>query len=209
MPVFALIKPAPGYLDLLLKYFEDTNNEMILFDSSLDNNFFRASNEGNSYDMRKIFDETLVKAFFEKAVTVVANHDTQTLQSMEAPIEAWFKPIDYALILLRDEDYPCVFYPDIYGAHYKGPGKDGKECETWLSKVDDLEKLLQSRCNNAYGMQRDYFDHASCIGWTREGDDTHSGYAVVLSNGDSGNKNMEIVKSYAGNFFFDMLKKSR
>lgn len=117
MPVFALIKPAPGYLDLLLKYFEDTNNEMILFDSSLHNNFFRASNEGNSYDIRKIFDETLVKAFFEKAVTVVANHDTQTLQSMEAPTEAWFKPIAYALILLRDEDYPCVFYPDIYGAH--------------------------------------------------------------------------------------------
>jgi hypothetical protein len=30
-----------------------------------------------------------------------------------------------------------------------------------------------------------------CIGWTREGDDKHTGCAVLLSNGEEGNKTME------------------
>ena len=38
-------------------------------------------------------------------------------------------------------------------------------------------KIVEGRSNYAYGMQRDYFDHANCIGWTREGDDEHSGCA--------------------------------
>lgn len=199
---------APGHSNLLLEYIKETNNEMSLFDSSLHRNFHLASTGGNSYDIRRIFDETLVKALPQKAVTVVANHDTQPLQALEAPVEAWFKPIAYALILLRDEGHPCVFYPDLYGAHYKDKGKDGNEYEIWLAKVDDLENLLHARRNNAFGMQRDYFDHANCIGWTREGDNDHSGCAVVLSNGDNGNKNMEIGKRYAGRKFIDMLGKN-
>ena len=199
---------APGHLNLLLEYIKDTNNEMSLFDSSLHNNFYNASNKRNNYDMRRIFDETLVKALPEKAVTVVANHDTQPLQALEAPVEGWFKPIAYALILLRAEGYPCVFYPDLYGTHYKDKGKDGNEHEIWLAKVDDLENMLHVRVSNAYGAQRDYFDHPNCIGWTREGDNDHRGCAVVLSNGDNGNKNMEIGKRYAGKKFIDKLGKN-
>ncbi|MEO8962632.1 MAG: alpha-amylase [Ginsengibacter sp.] len=198
---------APGQLNVLLEYIKETNNEMSLFDSSLHRNLHIASREGIRYDLRRIFDETLVKAFPEKAVTVVDNHDTQPLQALEAPVEAWFKPIAYALILLRDQGYPCVFYPDLYGAHYKDKGKDGNEYEIWLAKVDDLENLLHARGNYAFGVQRDYFDHANCIGWTREGDNDHSGCAVVLSNGDSENKNMEIGRRYAGKKFIDMLGK--
>lgn len=199
---------APGRLDLLLKYIEATQGTMSLFDSSLHQNFHNASIQGNKYDMRRILDETLVKAMPEKAVTIVDNHDTQPLQSLEAPVEAWFKPIGYALIMLRNEGYPCVFYPDLYGAHYRGKGKDGQDHEIWLAKVDELENLLLARNNYAYGTQRDYFDHQNCIGWTREGDDEHSGCAVVLSNGDNGNKIMEIGKRYAEKKFIDMLKKN-
>ena len=198
---------APGFLAALLKYIEATNGEMSLFDSSLHQNFHVASNMGNGYDMRNIFQETLVNVMPQKAVTVVANHDTQPLQALEAPVEAWFKPIAYALILLRDGGYPCVFYPDLYGAHYKDHGKDGNEYEIWMAKVEELEKLLQLRNEHAYGMQRDYFDHANCIGWTREGDDGHGGCAVVLSNGDNGNKMMEIGKRYAGKKMIDALGK--
>ena len=46
------------------------------------------------------------------AVTLVANHDTQPLQALEAPVEPWFKPLAYALILLRENGVPSVFYPD-------------------------------------------------------------------------------------------------
>jgi len=199
---------APGFLNLLLKYIEATNGEMSLFDSSLHQNFHIASCRGNKYDMRRILDETLLKAMPEKAVTLVDNHDTQPLQSLEAPVEAWFKPIAYSMILLRAEGYPCVFYPDLYGAHYTGKGKDGKDHEIWLEKVDEIENLLKARNNHAYGIQRDYFDHPNCIGWTREGDDEHSGCAVVISNGDNGNKNMEIGKRYNGKIFIDLLEKS-
>lgn len=200
---------APGHLDLLLKYIEATRQSMSLFDSSLHHNFYVASNSGNNYDMRKIFDDTLVKTLPSKCVTVVDNHDTQPLQALEAPVEHWFKPIAYALMLLRDEGYPSVFYPDLYGANYKDYGRDGKEYEIWLEKVNELEILLKARRNYSFGMQRDYFDHQNCIGWTREGDDEHTGCAIVLSNGDNGNKTMEIGKRYAGKIFIDMLKKNK
>lgn len=198
---------APGYLDLLLRYIEATEGQMSLFDASLHHNLYQASLQGKDYDMRKIFDDTLVRAMPDKAVTVVDNHDTQPLQSLEAPVEAWFKPIAYALILLRQEGYPCIFYPDLFGAHYKDHGKDGNEYEIFLDKVHELEALMQARKNYAYGMQRDYFDHGNCIGFTREGDEEHNGCAVVITNGEEGHKKMEIGKRYAGKIFVDMLQK--
>ncbi len=195
---------APGFLHLLTKYLDVTENVMHLFDSSLHHNLHRASRMGNNYDMRTIFDETLVMARPDKAVTLVDNHDTQPLQSLEAPVEPWFKPIAYALILLREKGYPCVFYPDLFGSIYKDHGRDGYEYEIFLNIVDGIETMLKARKDFAYGIQRDYFDHANCIGWTREGDDTHSGCAVVLSNGDAGTKKMEIGKRYAGKTFTDI-----
>jgi alpha-amylase len=141
------------------------------------------------------------------AVTVVDNHDTQPLQSLEAPVEKWFKPHAYALILLREGGYPCVFYPDLYGAHYVDKGPDGNDYEIFLDKCDHIEELLRARNQFAYGNQRDYLDHANCIGWTREGteENQHSGCAVLLSNGDDGFKLMEIGKAHSGKTFVDML----
>ncbi len=199
---------APGQLDLLLKYIDATRRSMSLFDSSLHHNLHQASKMGKDYNMAAIFDDTLVKAMPDKAVTVVANHDTQPLQALEAPVEPWFKPIAYALILLRNEGYPCVFYPDLYGANYKDSGSDGGEYNIYMPKVEHIEELMQARCDYAHGAQRDYFDHANCIGWIREGDEQHSGCAVVISNGDNGNKVMEIGKRYAGKIFIDMLEKN-
>lgn len=141
------------------------------------------------------------------AVTLTDNHDTQPLQALEAPVEPWFKPIAYALILLRQEGYPCIFYPDLFGCTYKDIGRDGNEYEIILNKVEGIEELLRARQLHAYGLQRDYFDHGNCIGWTREGDEEHIGCAVVLSNGDAGSKTMEIGKRYAGKTFKDILNK--
>jgi alpha-amylase len=199
---------APGLLPLLLRYAEATEGRMSLFDSSLQHNFHTASTCGNAYDMRQIFHETLTAAMPEKSVTLVDNHDTQPLQALEAPVEHWFKPIAYALILLRQEGYPCVFYPDLLGAVYKDKGSDGNEYEIFLDKVDELELLLKARTNFAYGIQTDYFDHPNCLGWTRAGDDVHQGCAILLSNGDAGNKTMNIGTMYAGKIFIDLLQKN-
>lgn len=198
---------APGFLHLLVKYIEATEGRMSLFDSSLQHNFHTASTMGNGYDMRQIFSETLTAVMPDKSVTLVDNHDTQPLQALEAPVEKWFKPLAYALILLRQEGIPCIFYPDLFGASYKDNGNDGNEYEIFLDKIEELESLITLRKNVAYGIQKDYFDHANCIGWVREGDDMHDGCVVVLSNGDAGNKTMNAGARYAGRKFKDSLNK--
>ncbi len=197
----------PDRLDLLLQYLDDTKQEMSLFDSPLHQNFYIASKSVNQYDMSKILEGSLVQASPQHAVTLVDNHDTQPMQSLEAPIEPWFKPLAYALILLREDGYPCVFYPDLYGCSYTDKGHDGQMHTVTLDKVEELETLLVLRKNNAYGLQRDYFDHPNCIGWTREGDEEHQGIAIVMCNGCEGYKYMEIGKRYAGKTFIDVLNK--
>jgi alpha-amylase len=197
---------APGNLDIMLKYIEITDGRVHLFDARLQNNFHRASKEGKTFNLSCIFENTLVSVKPELTVSLVSNHDTQPLQSLEAPVEPWFKPLAYALILLRREGYPCIFYPDLYGAHYVDSGKDGENHEIFLEKVNKLEELIRARALNAYGEQKDYFDHSGCIGWTRAGDSEHSGLAVLLSNDQAGFKTMELGKRYAGKEFVDFLQ---
>jgi alpha-amylase len=181
-------------VEALHHFIESTDGTVSLFDAPLHYNFHVASTSGNSYDMRQIFDNTLIQHQPSLAVTLVDNHDSQPLQSLESIVESWFKPIAYALILLRREGYPCIFYGDYYGAHYKDYGKDGNEYEIWLDNHQFLlDKFLLARQTYAYGDQYDYFDHANTIGWTRLGDDEHpGGMAVVLSNGEDGSKSMEV-----------------
>ncbi len=181
-------------IEALHHFISVTRGDVLLFDAPLHLNFSIASSQGNNYDMRQIFDNTLVQQQPALAVTLVDNHDSQPLQALESVVEGWFKPLAYALILLRRDGYPCVFYGDYYGAHYKDKGNDGNEYEIWLDSHQWLiDKFLHARRTSAYGEQYDYFDHANTLGWTRLGDDEHpGGMAVVLSNGDAGTKYMEV-----------------
>jgi alpha-amylase len=199
---------APGDLPKMVKYIEATEGSMSLFDAALHHNLYDASTSGNNYDLRTIFDGSLVQNLPELAVTVVDNHDTQPLQSLEAPVEAWFKPLAYALILLRESGYPCLFYPDLYGAHYTDKGRDGQDHEIFLDKVAKIEELLAARQQFAYGEQHDYFDHANCIGWVRtgSGEQPNSGCAVVICNGDEGFKKMHIGGQFTGREYIDFLQ---
>lgn len=179
--------------DALKNFLDVTDGTMMLFDVQLHYNFARASKEGSDFNLQTIFDDTLVKDHPTHAVTLVSNHDTQPLQSLESVVEGWFKPIGYALILLRRDGYPCVFSADYYGAHYKDHGKDGNEHEVWMDSHQWLiDHFLMARRDHAYGDQYDYFDHPNCIGWTRLGTEEDSrGMAVLISNGDDGVKHME------------------
>lgn len=193
--------------DLLLKYIEVTEGRMHLFDSVLHHKFHYASKAGSGYNLTTIFDNTLIAAKPELSVTFVENHDTQPLQALEAVVEQWFKPIAYAIILLRDKGYPCIFYPDLYGTGYTGKGADGNDYDIHLPKVEKLEDLLVLRKQYAYGLQHDYIDHPNCIGWTREGVDEieNSGLAVLISNEGEAHKFMEVGKQHAGRKFIDYL----
>ena len=145
---------------------------MSLFDVPLHYNLWQASKNPTSYDMRRIFDGTLVQRAPDNAVTFVDNHDTQPGQSLESWVEAWFKPIGYALVLLRAAGYPCVFSADYYGS----AGEPGKPWTAITPMRRVLDKLLELRQTWARGTQRDYFVDGKYIGWTRE-----RGLAVAIS----------------------------
>ncbi len=185
-----------GDLGRLLYYLDSVDNEMSLFDVALHYNIFNAGQQGESYDLRHILDNTLVSARPENAVTFVDNHDTQLGQSLQSFVDDWFKPLAYALILLRKDGLPCVFYTDYYG----NPANN-------RPLVPNLGKLIKLRHAYAYGEQEDYFDEEHLIGWVRKGSPDHpgSGIAVVLSNAEGGSKKMCMGKDYAGVSFYDAL----
>ena len=197
----------PDHVETLHNYITHTHGKMSLFDAPLHRNFHEASQAGDHYDMRRILDNTLMQQQPALAVTLVENHDTQPLQALESPVADWFKPLAYAIILLRQEGYPCVFYPDYYGAAYRDNGRDGRAYNITLNPVPELPALLKLRQERAYGIQRDYWDHPDTIGWTRQGDDDHprSGLAVLLSDGPGGSRWMEVGRRHSGARFADHL----
>ncbi|MBO1702359.1 alpha-amylase [Eubacterium callanderi] len=181
-------------VETLEHYFKVCNWSMSLFDVPLHFKFHQASCEGQAFDMGSLLENTLVAAFPDKAVTFVDNHDTQPGQSLESWVQEWFKPQAYAVILLRESGYPCIFYGDYYAMPHDN-----------LPAVIGLEMLLRVRSLYAYGQQHDYFDDANIVGWTREGDVEHpdSGIGVLLSNGPEGEKRMYIGVVFAGQSFRD------
>jgi len=170
-----------------------------VFDVSLHNNFHTASRSGGNYDMRRILQGTLMQQRPLNAVTFVENHESQPLQALETPVEPWFKPLAYALILLRQEGYPCIFYADYYGATYEDYGKDDNTYRVYLPSHRWLiDIFLQVRRQYVYGFQYDYFDHGNCIGWTCLGNREHpKALAVIMSDGPAGWKWMEVGKPHA------------
>lgn len=191
----------------LRNYVDLTEGRMQLFDSMLHHNFYQAALAGNSYDMQQIFSNTLVESHPQLSVTFVDNHDSQPLQSLEAYVDFWFRPLAYAMILLREQGIPCIFYPDLYGTKYTDTDHEGNTHEVELIGVDSLATMTRIRKDLSYGLQRDYLDHPNCIGWTREGAEEQpgSGIAVLLSNGDEGTKHMEMGQGHAGKVFIDAL----
>jgi alpha-amylase len=154
--------------------------------------------------MRQIFDNTLTKSRPQSSVTFVDNHDTQPLQSLESTVDYWFKPLANALILLREQGIPCVFYPSIYGTKYSEM-VDDEEIHIELNAVPGLRQMMMVRKHVSYGSQHDYFDHPNTIGWVREGDPgkDFSGCVVLMTNGSEGFKTMAAGKHHAGKVFVD------
>lgn len=111
-----------------------------------------------------------------------------------------FKPLAYALILLRPDGYP---YVSPYPLHLTSvnlpnhPGSIGSSCVFWgdlygtsgpnpQQPVSQLSDLIRARKLFAYGEMREYRDHANCVGWVRVGNEEHEGCAVVVCNGEEG-----------------------
>lgn len=180
----------------LTHYLDIQKNAFSLFDVPLHFEFMKAATSNGYYDMGGIFNNSLVKARPGNAVTFVDNHDTQPGQALSSFIPGWFKPIAYALILLRQAGIPCVFYGDYYGIPHDN-----------IAPLQVLPKLLKLRKCYAYGGQTDYFDDNSLVGFTRTGDVEHpdSGMAVLLTDSVAGTKKMKVGEKFAGQLFYDSL----
>ncbi len=178
--VFAVGEYIPQHKDRtdeLHQFLMDTAGSMSLFDVPLQTKFNWAStaNPRNSFDLGSLGYGTLSSEQPTLAVTFVESHDTQRLQALEQPVEAWFKPWAYAFILLREQGYPCIFIADWTGAEYENVKMPSHK---WV-----LQRLLAARKHYAYGPQLDYLDHRNTIGWTRLGDREHpKPMAVLISN---------------------------
>lgn len=177
-----------GDVTKLLNYLDEVHDQFSLFDVPLHYRFYDACQKEN-YDMSKILDNTLVKCKSSNAVTFVDNHDTQPSQGLQSWIDDWFKPLAYALILLRIDGYPCVFYGDYYGIKHNHI----------QSKSEMLDKLLYLRKHYLTSQQVDYFDDPHIIGWVNDK------MVCIMSHNESGNKKMLVDKKYAGKVFFDFM----
>ncbi|HLL90295.1 MAG TPA: alpha-amylase [Tepidisphaeraceae bacterium] len=178
-------------VDALHWYLGRTEGGMSLLDVPLHVKFRTASVSGSGFDMRTLFDRTLVREQPALAVTFVDNHDTQPCQALESWVEPWFKPSAYALILLRRDGYPCVFAADLRESDY-GEGR------RWVKLHDHsflVNRFLDARRRYNHGNQHDYFDHPNTIGWVRTGDAEHHGaMAVLMTNGAAGSKWMNVYR---------------
>ncbi|KAF2442633.1 glycoside hydrolase family 13 protein [Karstenula rhodostoma CBS 690.94] len=186
-----------GDVDQMIPWLEEMHHRFSLYDAPLVYNFSTISTSTGA-DLRKVFDDTLVQRFPEKAVTVVMNHDTQPGSTVETHIEGWFKPLAYSLILLREQGYPCVFYGDMYGM--QGDRAEPPSCGGKLADLVLARKLY------AYGSQDDYYDDPNCIGWVRRGTWDHpAGMAVVMSNEGPGEIKMAVGDMHKGQIWTDVL----
>ncbi|MDO4721005.1 MAG: alpha-amylase [Peptostreptococcaceae bacterium] len=181
----------------LQDYLTDTSANIDLFDVGLHFSLYCASKAGKDYDLRRIFDDSIVRSDRTLSVTFVDNHDSQPGQSLESWVEDWFRPIAYALILLRKDGYPTIFYGDLFGI---GDGS------LYAGMGEPLKKLIELRRNYAYGEQEDHFEDPHLIGFIRHGDEGHPGKLITLiSNGEGGSLRLFVGEELKGRCFFDYL----
>ncbi|KAJ8506879.1 hypothetical protein ONZ45_g10656 [Pleurotus djamor] len=167
--MFAVSEYWSGDIKKILPWIRAFKGETSFFDVPLHMNFNEASRKRARYDLRTIFNNTIVKIKPNDAVTFVDNHDTVEGQTLESWVDAHFKIQAYALILLRPTGHPCVFYGDLY---------PNKECYNEAT-ARNLKLLIEARQRWAYGPCTDYFLEKNCIGFVRMGDARRKGCVVL------------------------------
>jgi alpha-amylase len=151
--------------------------DISLFDFPLRFKFRNASWAGQAFDLRQLNQNTLMVEQPTKAVTFVENHDYQFGRELNSHVQEWFKPLAYAFILLRQQGYPCIFFPDYYGSH----NKDSHQAQ--ISGKEYIDLLLQLRKQFALGEER-FYAHSDIAGWIRMGGvpGAKGAMAVTMSN---------------------------
>lgn len=192
---FAVAEYWSSDIGKLLHYLNASNHSLSLFDVPLHFAFYKAATSNGQVNMADLFNNTLYKEAPANCVTFVDNHDTQPGQALCSYIPEWFKPLAYAIILLKDNSLPCVFYGDYYGIPHDN-----------IKPVAGLKKLIYTRKHYAYGKEHSYFDHSCIVGFTREGDEhPDSGIAVLLTDSNGGSKKMYVGTGHAEKHFYNIM----
>ncbi len=189
-PDFAVGEFWSGDPQILLQYLKDSGHCMKLFDVALHYRLQQYSNHPENADLREVFKGSLVELEPEYACVFSDNHDTQPGQALYSWVEDWFKPISYALLLLRDCRYPCVFYGDLYGINHDN-----------IAPVPNLDKMIWIRKNLLSGAVIDFNDddkQKTC--WMAPGDHP---VIVIASIGDWKSATVQDL-SLAGHVFTDI-----
>ena len=173
-----------GNVGTLQWYLGEIDDRAMLFDVPLHFSFHNAGRAGSSFDLRTILDGSLVAARHDRAVTFVDNHDSQPMQALQSPLADWFKPLAYALILLRASGFPCVFEADYHGATYTEHQGEGMVTIEIPSLRGFLDTCLGLRRELGDAAQVDAFDHPNVVGWTRHAPGLT--VVVLMSNGNDG-----------------------
>lgn len=182
----------------LVQFIDGTSQNIDLFDVTLHYKFHEASKSGGNFDMRYMFENSVESQRRLNSVTFVDNHDSQLGQSLESWVDDWFREIAYAIILMRKDGYPSVFYGDLFnidsGNKYKG-------------MQEKLERLITLRKDYAYGEQKNFLQSKNEVGFVRYGDENHPGrVAVAITNGDAATIRMYVGDDQKGKIYIDKLE---
>ena len=187
--IFSVCEYAIDNVMAIQDFLVQTDNATHCFDFPLHFRFIEAGKASPGYDLRTIFDSTLTLEVPLQSVSFVDNHDTEPAQGASEGVAEWFKPLAYALILLRKDGFPCVFVGDYDGREQvDGEGKDDPPAVPGLaSHRGVIDQLIDLRRRYGFGDQSDFFEEANRIGWVRHGDEDHPGaMVVVIDNNDGG-----------------------
>lgn len=157
-PVLAVGEYWSGNPHDLQQYLSDSGHCMRLFDAPLHFRLQQAAQSNGSFDIRRLYDDTITAWEPDYAVAFVDNHDTQPGQGLESWVDDWFKPQAYAAVLLNRCQEPCVFYGDYYGMPEmnKGPVPFIKEM-IWIRKnllSDDIVDMYDDDPQKACWLAR-------------------------------------------------------
>lgn len=190
-PNFAVGEYWTSHTEELIQYLKDSGHCMTVFDVPLHYRLMQISNNPEQVDLRNVFEGTLTEIDPRFAVQFSDNHDTQPHQALESWVQEWFKPLSYALILLKNCRYPTVFYGDYYGIE-----KDG------IQPVPNLKEMIWIRRNLLSDQIVDFNDddpHKTC--WLACGE--HPVVVIMATNGDWKQSDVQDL-SIAGLQFVDI-----
>lgn len=115
-PAYAVGEYWSGNVEELQSNLRESQGCISLFDVPLHYHLHDVACSSGQGDLRGLAMNTLSTCDPHHACTFVDNHDTQPGQALASWVMDWFRTSAYAWILLRRDEMPCVFEPDLTGS---------------------------------------------------------------------------------------------